>query len=199
MLRTFVAIDLPFAIQEALDRFEKELQKAHAPVTWVKPERIHLTLKFLGDVAPDRIAEIQKSLERVAGSSPPFRLQPSGCGAFPSVKQMRVVWVGLREDGGGLNALQRAVEEAMVQLGFKREERPFRPHLTLGRVKGRQHLRSLQELLVDRQNFEAEAFDVTELILYKSELRPEGARYTPLFRKTLSGETSAATTYISEG
>jgi 2'-5' RNA ligase len=188
VLRTFIAIDLPPPIQEALDRFEKELQKAHAPVTWVKPERIHLTLKFLGDVALDRIAEIQKSLEGVAGSLPPFRLQPSGCGAFPTIKQMRVIWVGLRGDGCGLNVLQQAVEEAMVHLGFKREERPFRPHLTVGRVKGRQHLRALQELLVDRQNFEAEAFDVMELVLYKSELRPEGARYTPLFRKTLSGE-----------
>ena len=194
MLRTFIAIDLPPPIQEALDRFEKELQKAHAPVTWVKPERIHLTLKFLGDVALDRIAEIQKSLEGIAGLLPPFRLQPSGCGAFPTIKQMRVIWVGLRGDGGGLNSLQRAVEEAMVHLGFKREERPFRPHLTVGRVKGRQRLRSLQELLVDSQNFEAEAFDVMELVLYKSELRPEGARYTPLFRKTLSGEASAATT-----
>ena len=73
-----------------------------------------------------------------------------------------------------------------MQLGFKKEDRPFRPHLTLGRVRGRQHLRSLQDLLLARQSFEAEAFDVSELVLYKSELRPEGARYTPLFRKTFN-------------
>ena len=188
MLRTFIAIDLPVAIQEALDRFEKELQRAQAPISWVKPERIHLTLKFLGDVAPERIPEIQKNLVKAAATASPFRLQPSGCGAFPSVKQMRVIWVGLKSDEGVLNQLQHGVEEAMAELGFKREDRPFRPHLTVGRVRGRQHLRSLQELLIARQAFEAEAFDVTELVLYKSELRPEGARYTPLFRKTLNRE-----------
>jgi 2'-5' RNA ligase len=193
MLRTFIAIDLPVAIQEALDRFEKELQRAQAPIGWVKPERIHLTLKFLGDVAPERIAEIQKSLEKVAVAASPFQLQPTGCGAFPSVKQMRVIWVGLKGDGGALNKVQQGVEEAMAELGFKREDRPFRPHLTIGRVRGRQHLRSLQELLIARQAFEVEAFDVTELVLYKSELRPEGARYTPLFRKTLNRESSANT------
>ena len=193
MLRTFVAIDLPVAIQEALDSFEKELQKAQAPIAWIKPERIHLTLKFLGDVAPERIPEIQKSLKKAAGVVSPFRLQPSGCGAFPTVKQMRVIWVGLTGDGGALDKLQQGVEGAMAELGFKREDRPFRPHLTVGRVKGRQHLRSLQDLLIARQGFEAEAFDVTELVLYKSELRPEGARYTPLFRKTFNPESPAKT------
>lgn len=188
MLRTFIAIDLPIAVQEALDRFEKELQTAKAPIAWVKPERIHLTLKFLGDVAPERIPEIQKSLERIAGTMSPFRLQAMGCGAFPSIKQMRIIWVGLQGDGAALNRLQHEVEEAMAQLGFKREDRPFKPHLTVGRVKGRQHLRSLQDLLVARQEFDAEAFDVTELVLYKSELRPEGARYTPLFRKSFNRE-----------
>ena len=104
------------------------------------------------------------------------------------MKQMRIIWVGLKGDGEALKKLQQDVEEAVVDLGFEKEERPFRPHLTVGRVKGRQHLRSLQDLLASHQRFEAEAFDVTELVLYKSELRPEGARYTPLFRKTFNLE-----------
>jgi 2'-5' RNA ligase len=191
MLRTFIALDLPAGVQEALDKFEKALQKAQAPISWIRPERIHLTLKFLGDVAPERIPEIQRSLGIVAGTMSPFRLQASGCGAFPSLRQMRVIWVGLQGDGPALNNLQEGVEEAMVRLGFRREDRPFRPHLTLGRVKGRQHLRHLQDLLIAHQSFEAEAFDVTELVLYKSELRPEGARYTPLFRKEFNRDSSA--------
>lgn len=186
MVRTFIAIDLPPSLQEALGGLEKELQEARAPITWVKPERIHLTLKFLGDVTPERIMEIQKNLEQVALQASSFPLEPVGCGAFPSLKQMRVIWVGLQADGTGLSGLQQAVEEAMVQLGFKREERPFKPHLTVGRVKGRQHLRLLQELLLERQSFKAAAFDVTELVLYKSELRPKGAHYTPLFRNKLT-------------
>jgi 2'-5' RNA ligase len=72
VLRTFIAIDLPAAVREALDRFEKELQSVQAPVAWVKPERVHLTLKFLGDVAPERIPELQGSLARLAGTAAPF-------------------------------------------------------------------------------------------------------------------------------
>ena len=192
MLRTFIAVDLPPGVQEALGKLENELQEARAPITWVNPERLHLTLKFLGDVAPERLSEIQNSLVQVARKISPLRLEPAGCGAFPTLKQMRVIWVGLKAEGAGLTSLQQAVEEAMVQVGFKKEERPFKPHLTLGRVKGRQHLRLLQELLLERQSYRAEAFDVTELVLYKSELRPEGARYTSLFRRTLTGGASAA-------
>lgn len=146
-----------------------------------------MTLKFLGNVSPERIEAVRDSLIPVAASSPPFRLQPFGCGAFPTVKQMRVIWVGLRGDEKALALLQKSVEAALVPLGFEPEDRPFRAHLTLGRVKGRQHLRALQDALLDRRQFEAEAFDVTELVLYKSDLTPQGAIYTPLFRTPLRG------------
>jgi 2'-5' RNA ligase len=151
-------------------------------VGWVRADRVHLTLKFLGSVPPERIGAIEAALLTVAAASPSFRLQPYGCGAFPTIKQMRVVWVGLRGDEKALVSLQGAVEAALAPLGFEPEDRPFRAHLTLGRVKGRQHLRALQEALLARQGFEAEAFDVTELVLYRSDLMPQGARYTPLFR-----------------
>ena len=182
MIRTFIAIDLPLAARDALEKVGKELQKTNGPVTWVKPERIHLTLKFLGDVSSEQIEDIQTALQVVAAGASAFRLRPMGCGAFPTIKQMRVVWVGLCGDDEPLRKLQKEVETAMASLGFKPEDRPFRAHLTLGRVKGRQNLRALQEALLALQTFEAEAFDVTELVLYKSELRREGALYTPLFR-----------------
>ena len=187
MIRSFVALDIPVKTQEALASLTHELQKTHAPVSWIKADRIHLTLKFLGNVPPEQTEAIQAALLPAAASSPPFQLQPFGCGAFPTIKQMRVVWVGLRGDDKALLALQKSVETALAPLGFEPEDRPFRAHLTLGRVKGRQHQRSLQEALLSRQGFEAEAFDVTELVMYKSELMPQGARYTPLFRATLSG------------
>jgi 2'-5' RNA ligase len=182
MIRTFIAIDLPVLLQASLEELQKELRKTDAPVSWVKPDRIHLTLKFLGDVSPERISDIQAQLATIAARTHPFTLQAAGCGAFPTLQQMRVVWVGLKGDITSLRDLQQRVEEAMVPLDFKPEDRPFKAHLTLGRVKGRQRLRILQEALLARQSFEAEDFDVTELVLYKSELRPEGARYTPLFR-----------------
>lgn len=182
MIRTFIALDLPVKLQGSLEALQKELQRTDAPVSWVKPDRIHLTLKFLGDVPPGRIADIQAQLAEIAVHTQPFRLQAAGCGAFPTLQQMRVVWVGLKGDIPSLRDVQQRVEEAMAALDFKREDRPFKAHLTLGRVKGRQRLRVLQEALLARQAFEAEDFDVTELVLYKSELRPERARYTPLFR-----------------
>ncbi|GLI35639.1 RNA 2',3'-cyclic phosphodiesterase [Desulforhabdus amnigena] len=184
MIRTFIAFDLPVNVQESLQRLQSELKKTEAHVSWVKPERIHLTLKFLGDVSPEQIPAIQSALEVIAASTRSFRLKVAGCGAFPTIKQMRVVWVGIRGDEAPLKELQGQVEQAMVPLGFKAEDRPFKAHLTLGRVKGRQRLRSLQDALMTYHAFEAEDFDVTELVLYKSELRPEGARYTPLFRSS---------------
>ena len=182
MIRTFIAIDLPLPVRNALDEIEKELRKTEAAVSWVKPDRIHLTLKFLGDVSPERIVDIQAALREVAAGVSTFRLQPMGCGAFPTIKQMRVVWVGLRGDGEALGKLQKEVEAATAYLGFKPEDRSFQAHLTLGRVRGKHNQRALREALTALQTFEAEAFDVTELVLYKSELRREGALYTPLFR-----------------
>lgn len=193
MIRTFIAIDLPVVVREALEKLGGELRKAEASVSWVKPESIHLTVKFLGNVSPEQVPGIEEVLQEVAAATTPIRLQPAGCGAFPSIKQMRIVWVGLGGMHGNdepLKRLQQEVERALIPLGFKAEGRPFSPHLTLGRVKGRQRLRLLQEILMANQAFAAEAFDVTELVLYKSELRPDGARYTPLFRAVFTGSSS---------
>ena len=187
MIRTFIAIDLPERVQISLDNFQKELQTLKAAVAWVNADRIHLTLKFLGDISSEQVSHVQASLAQVAAAVHPFRLQPAGCGAFPSVKQMRVVWVGVRGELDPLRDVQKSIDSTLAGLGFEAEDRPFRAHLTLGRVKGKQHLRLLQEALLASQNFEAEAFDVIELVLYKSELRPEGARYTPLFRAPFTG------------
>lgn len=185
MVRAFIALDLPAGVHRALAGLQQEWQQTAAPVSWIKPESIHLTLKFLGNIANDQVGEIQEYLRRIAITTAPFRLQPLGCGAFPSIKQMRVLWVGLQGGTEALLQLQKAVEEALVPLGFAPEGRPFRGHLTLGRVKGRRHLQLLQEAVLRRQGFQAEAFDVTDVVLYRSELRPEGARYTALLRAPL--------------
>jgi 2'-5' RNA ligase len=186
MIRTFIAIDIPQSVQEAMEHLSLELRKAGAAVTWVKPGRMHLTLKFLGNVPPEKIDEISKAMADAATQCHPFALRPEGCGAFPGMKNMRVVWVGLQADLDPLKRLQQRVEEAMESLGFEREERSFKPHLTLGRVKGRKNMEALQQAVLSQRDFALEAFDVFELVLYKSELRPEGAHYTPLFRARFS-------------
>ncbi len=148
MIRTFIAIDLPVPVRAALEGFSKELRRADAPVSWARIESIHLTLKFLGNISEEQVEPVRAELDRIAATTSPFRIQPAGCGAFPTLKTMRVVWVGLRGDLAPLARLQKEVEEAMACLGFKPEDRPFRPHLTVGRVKGRQRLRPLQDLLL---------------------------------------------------
>jgi 2'-5' RNA ligase len=115
----------------------------------------------------------------------PFTVTAGGCGAFPSIKNMRVVWVGIESGFERLQWLQRQVEDVLSGLGFETEDRPFKAHLTLGRVKGRTRLERLQEALVAQKGFRTEAFDVSEIVLYKSNLRPEGPRYTPLHRSPL--------------
>ena len=186
-IRSFIAIELPEPVRRQIEAFVQELRKSDAQVGWVRIEGVHLTLKFLGNVAPELIEDIKPALAGAALQSGPIRIEPKGCGAFPTIKSPRVVWVGL---GGQINLLaelEQRVEAAMVPLGFKPEDRPFRPHLTVGRVKGRQRLQALQQILLEHRDFAAEPFDAAEVVLYKSDLRPDGARYTPLFKAPFSG------------
>lgn len=186
MIRTFIAIDIPRSTQEALDQVITEFRKTGAAVTWVKPGRMHLTLKFLGNVPEEKIDAISQAMTGAAEQSTSFVLRPVGCGAFPSMKNMRIVWVGLQGDLDLLKHFHRRLEEALEVLGFDREQRSFKPHLTLGRVKGAKHAEALRQAVLSQQDFALEAFDVLELVMYKSDLRPEGAHYTPLFRARFS-------------
>jgi RNA 2',3'-cyclic 3'-phosphodiesterase len=191
-IRSFIAIDLSDPARRQIEAFIQEVRKSDAQVGWVRVEGIHLTLKFLGNVAPELIEEIKPVLARIAAQTAPIRIEPAGCGAFPTIKSPRVIWVGLRGQSGRLAELARRVETAMVPLGFAPEGRPFRPHLTVGRVKGRLRLQALQQILLAHLDFTAEPFDAAEVVLYKSELRPDGARYTPLFKAPFSGDPAVA-------
>ena len=186
-VRSFIAIDLPDSVRRRLEALVQELRKSNAQVGWVRIEGVHLTLKFLGNVELDLIEEMKPVLAGIASQTPPIHLEPAGCGAFPTIRSPRVVWVGLRGEIDLLAELARRVEAAMEPFGFKREDRPFKPHLTLGRVKGRQRLGALQQILLEHRDFTAEPFDAFEVVLYKSDLRPDGARYAPLSKAPLSG------------
>ncbi len=191
-IRSFIAIDLSDTVRRQLESLVQDLRKCGARVGWVRTEGIHLTLRFLGNVEPESIEEIKPALAGIASQTAPVHIEPGGCGAFPTIKSPRVIWVGLRGQIGPLAGLARRVEAAMVSLGFKPEDRPFKPHLTLGRVKGRLGLQNLQQILLANRDFTAEPFDAVEVVLYKSELRPDGARYTPLFKAPFSGRSAPA-------
>jgi len=186
-IRSFIAIDLPDSLRRRLEALVQDLRKSNAQVGWVRIEGIHLTLKFLGNVEPGLIEEIKPVLAGVALQTPPISIEPAGCGAFPTIKSPRVVWVGLRGQIGPLAELVRRVELAMAPFGFRPEGRPFKPHITLGRVKGSRRLEALQQILFAHRDFTAEPFDAVEVVLYKSDLRPDGARYAPLLKAPFSG------------
>ncbi|MBM4285921.1 MAG: RNA 2',3'-cyclic phosphodiesterase [Deltaproteobacteria bacterium] len=187
MLRTFLAIDLPGSVRPALAQVQEELRRCGADVRWVPVGNIHLTLKFFGEIAEARVEPLCAAAGEVAARQASFRLQLTGAGAFPSLKNPRVVWMGVGGDLPVVGALHRQLEAAFEALGFPREGRPFAPHLTLGRVKsprGRERLTDCLSRLVDP---ETPPFPVSEIILYRSILSPQGATYVPLKVITLGG------------
>lgn len=135
-MRTFVAVFPPPEVRETLFRAAHDLP-ASEDFRLVGPEKIHLTLKFLGDVAEDDLGRVSQALEPVREGHEPFEVSTSGFGAFPSGRRARILWAGVEEGSGPLRALAREVEELLEPAGFEREGRPYVPHLTLGRARGR--------------------------------------------------------------
>ncbi len=187
MIRSFFAIDLPGAFRDEIGRLQARLKQSGADVKWVRPESVHLTLKFLGDVAEETVPSLAEAVGREVEASSPLRLVMQGTGVFPNPARARVVWLGLTGDLEALAALQHGVEKTAAGFGFEPEGRAFKPHLTLGRVRsGRNRSGLLDEL--DRLKPEPLEFTAEEVILFKSDLRPTGAVYTPLQRLPLGSK-----------
>jgi len=183
-IRSFIAIELPEEAKEGLARLRKELDRdEHKFVKWVDPGGIHLTLKFLGNIPSKRITEITEAIKEAAQGISPFHLEISGLGAFPSLRQARVLWVGIGGEVDELSRLQQNIDSALAALGFAKEERSFVPHLTLARIRqgaSPPERRSFGELVgstifEDKYHVEVEAIN-----LMRSQLTPAGAIYTCL-------------------
>ena len=183
-VRSFIAVELPSAARDAVERVMRELRAtAGDGVRWVRPEGIHLTLKFLGDIDVDSVPAISTALGRCADSAAPFDLYLEGVGVFPNARRPRVVWVGLGGALESLQGLQQSVERELEALGFTRERRAFTPHLTLGRVRdgaSAQQGRALSEAIAGASVQPGVVLPVRELALMKSDLQPTGAVYTRL-------------------
>jgi len=181
-IRSFIAIELPREIKLAIASLQDKLKASGgAPVRWVDPGNIHLTLKFLGDIDTGITGRIAVVLEEAARGTHPFKVEVSGLGVFPNPRRVQVVWVGLTGELEKLGQLQKRIEDGLVPLGFPAEGRAFTPHLTLARVRDYAGPDERQKLgqLIEKTEFDAKyAIKVNTVQLMRSQLTREGPVYT---------------------
>ena len=196
-IRSFIAIELPAELKLGLIQLEAQLKLDKQPwVKWVNPDSIHLTLKFLGNIAVDSTGEITRVMEESVRGIPPFRLEVKGLGVFPNLRRVQVAWVGINGEVDKLSQLQKSIESNLTPLGFAPESRPFTPHLTLARLRDQASLDERQRFgqLIANTRFEAAyTIEVDAISLMKSQLTREGAIYSRIslikLRKPLSTAT----------
>jgi 2'-5' RNA ligase len=185
MLRSFIAIETPLEIQKALAQAAAPLKKLLPKplVRWVAPQNAHLTLKFLGDVSPANLEHLAEALKAEAASHEMFSMSVGGLGAFPNPRHARVIWLGL-EAPPALIALQHGVDAAAAQLGYPMEQRPFSPHLTIGRVAQNASSSDLQFIRGALESTKVGILGtirVQAIHIFKSLLQPGGPVYTVLY------------------
>lgn len=194
MIRAFIAVDLPEALRQETAAFEGELQRAGADIKWVEPDNLHLTLKFLGSVSETQVPSLIGALQPACAGHPPFTLTLEGIGAFPRTTRPRVIWVGVTDGKEALSDLARSVEEACnlsvlrqaqherepLTLSPLKEERPFSPHLTIGRARSQEGIARLVKQLQVAEFKGRTPAPVDRLVLYQSTLSSQGPTYTKL-------------------
>ncbi len=175
-MRLFVAIEIAADIRKKIDAYISKLKPGLHNARWVRPEGLHITLKFLGNVADERRIEIERELTKIV--TPKFSLTVRDVGVFPNTKSPRVLWAGLKA-GHELGALAESIDQAMTRVGFAAEKRAFTPHVTLARFNERQNKTHLAFLTSEPQPGFG-TMTATEFHLYESKLSPQGSRYSKL-------------------
>jgi 2'-5' RNA ligase len=184
--RIFIALDISVEAAETIARFTGELRDEfpHIRVGWEKPEKVHLTLKFLGDIEEDELAKVKEAVLAAAGGSSPFALRIEKTGCFPSPAKARILWLGLTDESGALRKLQAELEKAFEAWGFGKEKREFKAHLTLARLREPQKARELVKAFLQKK-FEPVSFEVSEIVIYESRLQPTGSVYSVIQKQKL--------------
>ncbi len=184
-VRAFIAFELPEEIVGALTRIQTQLRQRGLIARWVRPENIHLTLRFLGNVPGKNIDAVGQCMQEAARGRGSISLAVKGLGVFPGLRRPRVLWAGLDEPKGELIRLHGQLEACLESLGWPRERRPFKGHLTLGRFKQDPSLSTITGALEACRDFSTETFGLDTVALFQSDLRPSGPVYTKLLTATL--------------
>ena len=189
-IRTFIAVEMsPRVISRAGDLIDK-LRVSNAEVTWVRPQQMHLTLKFLGDVRDTETPDICRVVSQATSQFEPFEIVCRGAGAFPSLQEPRTLWIGIEDGAEELKALAAAIDDALKrELGYGKEQRGFHPHLTIGRVKREPpgSRGELARLLEQHTQFDADLAVVDEVVTFASYLSRQGPTHEALCRASLEG------------
>jgi len=176
-IRAFIAIKVPNLVRETVRNHQQILQRSGLGMRWVRPENIHLTMRFFGDVNRSALGEIHAAMTAAVQTVSPFYLQVHELGVFPNLKRPRVLWLGIRDPVDRLVTLHDALSLELTSRGFPQEKRRFAGHVTIGRVKGRLNLERLSETVMQSSDLPGKAFLVEEIYLMQSELKPTGAVY----------------------
>lgn len=196
-MRAFFAVNLTSEVRGRIGEVEESLRSTlrEEPIGWVRPEILHLTLRFLGETAPDHLEAVRHAAENAARSWSSFRLVLRGLGCFPDERRPRVIWVGASDPTGALTRIASDLESIARSSGFQPETRRFQPHLTLGRVRDRLTPDGLRALAAALQAHGQSDFGVSSIDavhLMRSQLRPSGPEYTPIAALTLSRDREEA-------
>ncbi len=182
-VRTFVAIELPPEVVDKLLHLQESLRGCGARVRWARPDGMHLTVKFLGDVEFEKAGEISAVLKEAVADIEPFRVNVRGAGTFPKGGGApRVVWAGVEGGEESLQKIYKRLNERLSRFGVRYEKRRFSPHITVGRVKSPAGAGRLVQLVRDQADKVFGEVEIEELVFFMSELTGEGPVYTVLAR-----------------
>jgi 2'-5' RNA ligase len=185
MLRVFVAVEIPGPVRSALGSVQDELRQGRVRARWVRPDNIHLTLKFLGAIPVGHVASIAGAMQATAAAHPRFGLSVAGIGVFPGLRRPRVLWAGIAGRAAPLANLHQDLDRRLAALGFPREGRPFRGHLTIARFGVTPAAGLSAAVLAGYRDAPFGDLEVRETVLFQSELKPDGPVYTALARAAL--------------
>lgn len=180
-MRCFLSVDLPDDLEGRIKNIQDRLRESGADINYVSPEKVHITVKFLGDdVREEQIDGIGEKLNNRLSSFESFKASVEGVGVFPSLDYIKVIWLGVNRGEDRLKELFRYVEDEMTALGFEEEEYDFTPHATVGRVNSGKNKDQLIDVLHNIEKKYVGEIEVSEIRLKKSELKPEGPKYSTL-------------------
>jgi len=185
-MRAFIAFEIEDRIKNELADFVHRMKRLGGPVRWIKPQGIHLTLKFRGEISAAKATEVSDLLDHIVSLHSTFSLRIAGVGTFPDRSpHPRIIWAGISQ-GSPLSDLQAELEETLQHIGFPPERRTFNPHLTLGRVRSDRGMKPLLQTLEENRHKEFGTMQVSRIILFKSDLKPSGAEYSRIHTTDLS-------------